>query len=370
MNIAIDINGIFGTSGLSKHIKRFIGNLANIDRENHYFLYLHSWKNCPITDIKLHMSDNFKFLYQKFPETLALLSDFKFNIGIMEKFLSKHGIQIYHGIGNISPKFKNIKSVLTIHHYCPMEGSLTPTDWNWREKFYFQCTDYSVKYADFIITVSAHTKLEIVKRFNLKENLVSVIYPGEPEPAYRVLEKKESGKYILFVGPINERKNLPRLLKAFSILTNKGIQSHLVIIGNGKDTYIDLIKKLCIEFKIQDKISFMGKIPLDTMVYFYNNADLLVYPSLYEGFGHPPLEAMSCGCPVVASNTTSIPEVVGNAGILFDPYNPEEMAQAIERVLKDSDLRQELIKKGFEQVKKFSWEKTARETLEVYKKVA
>ncbi|MBI4655128.1 MAG: glycosyltransferase family 4 protein, partial [Elusimicrobia bacterium] len=95
----------------------------------------------------------------------------------------------------------------------------------------------------------------------------------------------------------------------------------------------------------------------------------LVYPSLYEGFGYPPLEAMACGCPVTASNATSIPEIVGDAGILFDPYNTEEMAQAIEKVLKNPDLRQELVRKGFEQVKKFSWEKTARQTLEVYKKV-
>ncbi|MEW6041429.1 MAG: glycosyltransferase family 1 protein, partial [Elusimicrobiota bacterium] len=172
-----------------------------------------------------------------------------------------------------------------------------------------------------------------------------------------------------FVGPLNERKNIPGLLKAFSILAKKGIQYRLVITGTGKETYINLIKKLCMGLNIQDKVSWTGKIPSDAMVYFYNNAELLVYPSLYEGFGYPPLEAMACGCPIVASNTTSIPEVVGNAGILFNPHDTEEMAQAIEKVLKDTDLRQDLIKKGFEQVKNFSWAKTAKETLEVYKKV-
>jgi glycosyltransferase involved in cell wall biosynthesis len=369
MKIAIDINGIFGTSGLSQHVKLLVKNLATIDRENEYLLYAHFWKNRPITGIELRLPDNFKFIHQKFPETLTLLSDFKLNMGMMEKFLSGRGGEIYHGTGNMAPKFKKIKTVLTIHHYYPVEGPLTPADLNWREKFYFRCTDYSIPVADFIITDSASTKSEIMRRFNLKETSVSVIYPGEPDPAYRPLEKKESGKYILFVGPINERKNLGGLLKAFSILVRKGIQHRLVITGTGKETYINLIKKLCSELKIQDRIVFTGKISPQEMVHFYNNAEFLVYPSLYEGFGYPPLEAMACGCPVAASNATSIPEIVGDAAVLFDPYNAEEMARVIENLSRDSDLRQELIKKSFEQVKKFSWEKTAKETLQVYKRV-
>ncbi|PIU83500.1 MAG: hypothetical protein COS68_03770 [Elusimicrobia bacterium CG06_land_8_20_14_3_00_38_11] len=370
MRIALDINGIFGKSGLGQHVKLLVKNLALIDKENEYLLYTHFWaKTSQIKAIETPESKNFRFVHHNVPETFLLLADFKFNLGITERFLTGHGVEIYHGTGNIVPKFKKIKTVLTIHHYYPVEGPLTPSGLNWREKFYFRCTDYSIPVADFIITDSASTKSEIIRKFNARENRVAVIYPGPPDAAYRPLEKNQSGKYILFVGPINERKNLPRFLEAYSILVKKGLKHNLFIAGTGKDNYMNLIKKLCSELKIQDRIVFTGKISPQEVVHFYNNAEFLVYPSLYEGFGYPPLEAMACGCPVAASNATSIPEITGDAAVLFDPYNAEEIAQAMENLSKDSDLRQELIKKGFEQVKKFSWEKTAKQTLDVYKKV-
>ncbi|MEW6041992.1 MAG: glycosyltransferase, partial [Elusimicrobiota bacterium] len=202
MKIAVDINGIFGTSGIAQYVKLFVKNLAAIDRENEYFLYTHFWtKKSQIKTIETPESKNFRFVHFNLPETALLLADFKFNQAITEKFLLKYGIEICHGTGNIVPKFTNIKSVLTMHHYYPVEGPLTPADLNWQEKFYFRCTDYSIPHADFIITDSANTKSEIMRRFNIRETLLEVIYPGEPDPAYRPLAKKESGKYILFVGP-------------------------------------------------------------------------------------------------------------------------------------------------------------------------
>ena len=153
------------------------------------------------------------------------------------------------------------------------------------------------------------------------------------------------------------------------MLKRKGVKHKLVVTGGGVKDYIMKVRTMCVELGLGSEVVFTGSVAKEELVYLYNLADLFVYPSLYEGFGYPPLEAMACGCPVVASNVTSIPEVVGEAAVLIDPYDVEGMANAIGRVLLDEQLRAELIKKGFKQVKKFSWEKTAKETLEVYKKV-
>ncbi|GAI15126.1 unnamed protein product, partial [marine sediment metagenome] len=183
-------------------------------------------------------------------------------------------------------------------------------------------------------------------------------------------EKKESETpYILWVGRMYHHKNLTRLLYAYNklIKTYQGIKHQLVLCGMkgwGYPSFVKTIENL----DLKDKVIFKGYVPDDVLKSIYANANLFVFPSLTEGFGFPILEAMSCRVPVITSNYGGMAEIAGDAALLVDPYDVDEIAEAIYRVLTDENLRKDLIKKGLERVSQFSWEKTARETLAVYKK--
>ena len=178
--------------------------------------------------------------------------------------------------------------------------------------------------------------------------------------------------YILYVGSERRRKNLGRLFEAFAALKPELPELKLVKIGSAgrsKKFRDDTIKQLS-SLGIAGDVIFVDHISELELAYYYSSATLLAYPSLYEGFGFPPLEAMACGCPVVTSNTSSLPEVVGEAGIMVDPYDTSSLVRAMRRVLTDSGLRNDMVRRGLEQAKKFSWERTAELTLQLYNKVA
>jgi len=168
-------------------------------------------------------------------------------------------------------------------------------------------------------------------------------------------------KFILFVGTIEPRKNIKRLIEAYNIVSP---QEPLVIVGKKGWFYKEIFKEIE-ELNIKDKIIFLDYLPGKDLPYLYNKAICFIYPSLYEGFGLPPLEAMACGCPVITSSTSSLPEVVGNAAVLIDPGKTREMVVAIEKILGSRKLRDELRQKGIVQSKKFSWRKTSEQILEI-----
>ncbi|MEK7851993.1 MAG: glycosyltransferase family 1 protein, partial [Deltaproteobacteria bacterium] len=175
--------------------------------------------------------------------------------------------------------------------------------------------------------------------------------------------------YILYVGTIQPRKNIGTLVKAYSKLVKaKGVTHKLVITGRKGWLYAPLFELIKSE-GLEQNVIFTGFVPDEELPYIYNGADLFVYLSLFEGFGIPPLEAMVCGVPVICSDATSLPEVVGDAGILVDPMDQEGVEKAILNVLISPSLRREMQEQGFLQAGKFSWERTARETLEVYREV-
>jgi glycosyltransferase involved in cell wall biosynthesis len=175
-----------------------------------------------------------------------------------------------------------------------------------------------------------------------------------------------NGKMILYIGLIRPHKNLLRVLEALRLLISEGEKDYfLVLVGGEKNDYI-FLKKTAFKLGISKHVFFTGRLPDTEVVALMNAADVFVFPSLEEGFGLPPLEAMACGTPVVTSELSSLPEVVGDAALLVDPKNVEEIASAIKQVLVDHTLRESLITKGLERVKKFSWKKTAMETLKIY----
>jgi glycosyltransferase involved in cell wall biosynthesis len=173
-------------------------------------------------------------------------------------------------------------------------------------------------------------------------------------------------KYILFVSTVEPRKNLYNLIKAFNKIS-KSVEHQLVVVGK-KGWMFENVLKLVKDLKLENKVIFTDYIDNVEMLYLYNNADIFVYPSIYEGFGIPPLEAMACGSPVVVSNVTSLPEVVGDAALLVDPFNVDDIADKIYKVVSDRNLNNTLKEKSIVQANKFSWKKCAMETLNIYLK--
>ncbi len=236
-----------------------------------------------------------------------------------------------------------------------------------------------VQKSTHIISISEFTKQDILANFDIPAEKITVIYNGL-DTQYKQIKDKLSvqqflGKYeinspyILYTGRIQARKNIVRLLQAFNLIKKKNKIPHkLVIVGKPDWEYREFEDELK-KIDMGDDIIQLGHVESEALPYLYNGADVFVFPSFYEGFGFPPIEAMACGTPVVCSNATSLSEVVSDAALTVSPYDVEGFAKSIINILDDDKLRQSLIEKGLNRAKNFSWEKTAEQTLNVYTKV-
>ena len=241
------------------------------------------------------------------------------------------------------------------------------------EKFLLRLDVRGIKRAAHIIAVSQNTKDELVRYLRIPLDKISVVYNGvdhdifKPSAGKKLVDKP----YILYVGSERPRKNLPRLLQAFSQIRADFRGLKLLKLGPFGRSYefrkqtLKQVERL----QISADVIFVDHVAEDDLPYYYSAASMLVYPSLYEGFGLPPVEAMACGCPVVTSNVSSLPEVVGDAALMIDPYNVDALAKAMAEILTNDGLRRGMIERGLAQAEKFSWEKTAAETLEIHEKV-
>jgi glycosyltransferase involved in cell wall biosynthesis len=240
------------------------------------------------------------------------------------------------------------------------------------ERILLKLDIWGIRRASHIIAASQHTRDDMIKYLGIPDNKISVVYHGVDHSIFKPYNIKLHDKpYILYVGSERPRKNLGRLFEAFTKLKTEFPELKLVKVGPSgghKRFRRDTMRKLG-SLGITSDIIFIDYASELELAYYYSSAVLLAYPSLYEGFGLPPLEAMACGCPVVTSNTSSLPEVVGEAGIVVNPYDTDSLVQAMRQVLTDDKLRDDVVRKGLEWSRRFSWEKTARQTLEVYNKV-
>jgi len=230
---------------------------------------------------------------------------------------------------------------------------------------------------DAVITDSQVSRADIVHYLKVSPDKVTVIYPGvsstcHPMPAAEAAEVGRRhglpASYLLYLGSVEKRKNVHGLLRAYALLRQRGESRPLVVAGIQRSNASGL-PRLVQELDLQGHVLFAGYVPDADLPAVYSGADLFVFPSLYEGFGLPPLEAMACGTPVVCSDAGSLPEVVGDAAVMVDPKDTEALAEAMYRVLADRELREELRQKGLARARQFTWEKAARETVAVYRKV-
>src|SRR5713101_8371266 len=248
--------------------------------------------------------------------------------------------------------------------------------------FHFQLTKRVLRGAARIFAVSNFTKIEIEKLFGIPPGRIEVVYNaiderflhGHASAADRQLIAERylvTYPFLLYAGRISPHKNLVRIIEAFSALKAE-LTKHdlypdlkLIIIGDELSKHPDL-RRTVVRAGVQNDVRFLGFVPIEVLRVFYDIAKVFVFPSLYEGFGLPPLEAMAHGTPVLTSNTSSIPEVVGNAAVMVNPENVFEMMRALQRVLLDQALREKMRQRGYEQVKKFSWDASAAKVLAGY----
>jgi len=288
-------------------------------------------------------------------------------------FLNK--IDVFFSPAHYAPRFCPSSLVVTIHDlsyfYYPEE---------FLKKDLYQLknwTKYSIEKAKKVIAVSKTTKKDLMKWYNIPDEKIQVIYNGFEKNASKLkIEnlkliknlKLKTENYLLFVGTLQPRKNLLILIDAFGkfVKTNKDFK--LVITGKKGWLYEQIFQKVK-DLKLEKKIIFTDHVSDQELTWLYQNAFCLVMPSLYEGFGIPLLEAMSNSCPVVSSFSSSLPEVGGDACLYFDPQNSADLVDKINQLMKDDQLRNDLIQKGKERVKLFSWRKSAEETLKVIKSV-
>jgi glycosyltransferase involved in cell wall biosynthesis len=242
---------------------------------------------------------------------------------------------------------------------------------------------YSIKNAKKILTISEASRDDIIKEYGVSEDKIIVTYPGVKKFSifnfqfsmksqysnFKKIKEKYGieGEYILFVGTLQPRKNIIRLIQAFAEVKSNDLE--LVIVGKRGWMYEEILRAPE-KYKIEDKVKFLDYVSDEDLPLFYQNALCFVLPSLYEGFGLPVLEAMQYGCPVITSNVSSLPEAGGDAAIYIDPKDANDITEKIRMVIGDKNLRKEMIEKGYKQAARFSWEKSAKETLSVLTEVA
>jgi glycosyltransferase involved in cell wall biosynthesis len=373
MRIGIDARSVLKKrTGVGNYTYNIAKNLSRIDKENQYVLFYSHHKNVR-SAIPRFDNPNFETRYFRIPNKLLNLMWGTFRMPKIDWLVGR--VDLYH-----SPNYNlNIlghgKSVITIHDLnflALREHSIYTAKWYYAYKI----KDYAHQ-ADAVIVVSESTKREVLKYLEVPGKKVHVIYNGY-SPAFRPLVENENtkkvldkyrikGDYILFVGTLEPRKNIEGVIRAYHQCKAK--EDFLLVLAGGRGWKYKTVFGLLEELKLKNRVVFTWYVPESDLPALYNQASLFVYPSFYEGFGIPPLEAMACGLPVIVSNTTSMPEVVGDAGLYVDPHDVKQISHSIDTVLSDDQLRNSMKEKGLERAEMFSWEKTAREILKLYQQL-
>jgi len=363
MIIAIDARALVSQkpAGKEKFTINILEELFKLDRQNQYILYL-------TRDCQRSLPGNFLKKVIKAPNIF-------WHLFVLIDLIFKKPDLFFAPLSYIVPSLNIFsKNIIIVYDLCVFLPIRTGVNFKTSllERMFL---GIAAKRAEKIITISESTKKDIAKYFRINPSKILITYPGlnqniaMGDNSREILNKYNlPPDFLLFVGTLEPRKNIVRLIEAYHrliinyqlLITN----FKLVIVGKRGWHYQEIFEKVK-KLQLENRVVFLNYVSDEDLPYLYNSAACFIYPSLYEGFGLPVLEAMACGCPVITSNVSSLPEVVGEAGILIDPYNIDEIAEALQKVLTDENLRQELKRKGLEQARKFSWEKTARGILKI-----
>ncbi len=366
MRVGIDARLVYyHQQGIGQYILRLTQALAQLDHDDQFILFTSRKDNTPIVQ-----QSNFR------RERLWTPSHHRFEPLALSVELAPYALDVLHSPDFIPPAATRAKSVITVHDLAFL---LFPDLLTRPSARYYSRVDIAARKADHIIAVSESTKRDTIRLLGVPEEKITVIYEAahpifttitNPEPLERVRARyKLPRDFILFVSTIEPRKNLPTLLRAFRRLRDNYKTEITLAIAGHRGWLVEEVDQTLAELNLGDAVRFLGGIPNEELVYLYNAAKLFVLPSLYEGFGLPPLEAMACGTPVIVSKVSSLPEVVGDAALLVNPEDTDGLTVAMWRLISDENLRREMRAKGLKRAQTFSWERAARATLGVYRQV-
>ena len=368
MRVAIDARKLHNF-GIGTYTRNLLRHLARIDRENEYVLLCQQ----PDLGIGAQLGPNFRTVLEPSP-----------NYSIREQFhvpwvLHRERPDVFHAPHYVMPPAVRCRSIVTIHDCVHlMFPQYLP---NRAASLYVKASMWSAaRRSRKILTVSEASKRDIIRFLNIPAEKVVVVYNAiderfgvapSDEAITRVRERYQlDHRFVLYVGNIKPHKNLVRLVEAFDRLRARGFDDLTLLIIGDEISKLPALRRAVHSHKLHKHVRFLGYLPDDTLAILYRLADVFVFPSLYEGFGLPPLEAMACGAPVVTSNVSSLPEVTGDAAVLVDPYDTASIADGVAKVLSDPTLRDEMRVKGIARAREFSWERSVSRTREIYQEVA
>lgn len=369
MKIGIDAR-MLGYSGIGRYTQALIQHLIKIDHKNHYIVFVQKRpKNKDIEKFLKYL--NFLPLI-KLTSVDAPIYSVKEQINFY-KAVVKEKLDIIHFTHFNLPLFYNKPFLVTIHDLTPLYFPGKKRN-SFLQRFAYQIVlKKALRGAKRVIAVSRFTKQDIIKHFPDIRNKIVVIYEGIEKPKrVNKIKKSPPKPYLLYVGVWREHKNLVGLIKAFNKVKSFGQEAQnwlkelkLILVGKPDPYYLEVLETARLSPFYKD-IIFTGFLSDEELAFFYQNAEAFVFPSFYEGFGLPPLEAMSYQTPVISSKAGALPEILQDAALYFDPYQTDQIAEKIIQLLTNPRLKQEMIRKGLKQVKKYSWAKMAQETLRQY----
>ncbi len=383
LRVAIDVRRI-GDFGIGTHIRNLVHSLDRLARENHYLLVT----NEPAAPALAALGSNFERVHFNPPaHSLARRAAFAW-------FLRRLRADVYHVPLNTVPLAMPRPYIVTVHDM----SSLIYPERRTRGMHLWRY-ERGLRRANRVIAVSEATRRDIEDVLGIPSDRIRVIY-NAPDPAFRRAERPVVASaggdsearyppemehtldryqinfpFLLYAGTIRPQKNIPRMIEAFSIvrqeLENNPVYQGLKLIIIGDEiSRAPEVRRAVIQSRVEHAVRFLGFVPIDTLRVFYQAASVFVFPSLYEGFGLPPLEAMACGTPVVSSALSSLPEVVGDAAVIVNPENVFDIARGVREALLDETLRSTLVERGFEQVRRFDWLRTAGAVVDAYREAA
>jgi glycosyltransferase involved in cell wall biosynthesis len=375
MRIAIDYTAaIRQGAGIGQYVRNLVDALLAEDSANQYTLLT---SGRPTKERPFPTAPNVRGRSIFIPDRYLNILWYRWRLPLNATLFSGQ-VDIYHGPDfALPPLGKKLRKVVTVHDLAFLEHPeyAVPE----LVAYLTKIVPEAVEAADVVAAVSEATRQGLISHFNTPPEKITVVPIGVASHFRRITDPVLLGatqhKYglkhplVLGVGTLEPRKNHLNLIKAFAKATRQKNGPAMLAIAGGKGWLYEETQRVVADLKLENKVRFLGRVSDLELVTLYSMADIFAFPSIFEGFGIPPLEAMACGAPVITSNTSSLPEVVGDAAILVNPHDVDALSQAITRLIDNEGLREELRQKGFQRVQNFGWPQTARKMLAVYQRL-
>lgn len=373
MRIGIDIRCLAEgrRTGVEEYTLGLLKELLHSGGTDHYVLFFNSWKRPPRSLYALAHHDNVTLKAYRFPNKLLNFFLWYLRFPTLDRLMGGVDV-VFMPNQNFAGVSKHVPLVVTAHD---LSFELFPETFSWKQRLWHYLVDFRglVRRATYVVAVSESTKADVVNTYKVSGEKIKVI-PSGYDPACQVIDRNKPilvevqkkyqlpYKYILSFATFEPRKNLISVIEAYEafVTQNPDTPHHLVLAGSPGWEKRELYQRIR-SSEAKERIHLIGFVDEADKPGVYNLASVFVYPSLYEGFGFPPLEAMACGVPVIVSHSSSLPELVGEAGILIDPYRPQEILDALEALLKDTELPTLLRKRGLEKSVRYSWARTSKD---------